>query len=290
MKEFLHKSNWNKLETVDQDMFDMVMGMVKGSFINQETSFSSSEVEPSSNPLDMFTSEDIAMMTSKLNIVLTAFYDTLDAAEYENIKVILLGYLDMTFENKGMTQPERTAYLAVIGEVYDKYLLHFQFVVGELQSFLGSLDETKITAIMELIPDNIEMMTDIDITILASQEIDILFGDDSFDVSEIAQILVEIYFDINNELNPDPTMVGNVQTAVETFLIDTFALVDIVKDLDSTYLSPENIEQIVELMSRGETIFSWFTEGFETALDSFEYYSDDLFDDCSFFIDACSAS
>ena len=264
---------------MDQEMFDMVMDLVLGQFIDPDSNARSIGQEISL--LDIYTPEKIAMIASKLNIVLTAFYNTLDQTDYDNIKVLLLGYLDDTFEADGMTPSERTAYLAVIGTTYDKYVIHFQFIVGELQSFLGSLDEPKITAVMELIPNEMDMeiMTDIDIAILASQAIDILFGDDSFDVSGILQIMAEGYFDVTTELNPIPADVAIVQAAIDVFMIDTFALVDIVKDLNPTYVSEANVEQILELIGRAEAITTWFTDGFESVLDTPIYYNDDMFDD-----------
>jgi hypothetical protein len=262
--------------SVDQEMFDMVFGLVMNLMIEPQYDNRS---EPEFNPMDLLTPENIVMVASKLNIIVSAVYDTLDQTDYDNIKVLVLGYLDDMFEAEGMTPAERTAFLAVIGTTFDKYLVHFQFLAEEIQSFLGSIDEEKVMSVMELIPENLEMMTDIDIAILVSQAYDIIFGDDSFDVSGVMQILVDVYFDITTELNPVPATVDAIKAEVAVFMSDTFALVDIIKDLNPTYISEIEVEQIMELIARGEAIVTWFIEGFESVSDPLVYYEQDMFDE-----------
>jgi hypothetical protein len=81
------------------------------------------------------------------------------------------------------------------------------------------------------------------------------------------------------ELNPDPALVAATQAAIDVFITDTLNLVTIIKDFDPTYLSEENIEQIIELMGRAEAIITWFIDGFESVADPLVYYNDDMFDD-----------
>ncbi|MBI9009112.1 MAG: hypothetical protein JEZ05_03695 [Tenericutes bacterium] len=265
--------------TIDQDMFDMVQEMMMSFMVSPQLNMR--PTEDMFNPMDLITPENVEFLATKVNSMLTAFYGTLDQTDYDNIKVLLLGYLDDMFEEEGMTPSERTAYLAVIGTTYDKYVLHFQFLVTEVQSFLGSVDQAKVTAIMELIPDmdKLEIMTDINIAILGSKIFDALFGDDSFDISGLLQIAADVYFDVSTELNPDPSIVTSTQTAIATFMTDTFALVDIVKDLNPTYVSEANVENVLELIGRAKAIAFWFIDGFETVGDPLVYYDDDMFDE-----------
>ncbi|XFA99709.1 hypothetical protein ACAG96_03770 [Candidatus Izemoplasma sp. B36] len=231
------------------------------------------------NIFQYLTPENIEFFASRMDTTILAIYNTLDQSDFDNAKVLLLAYMEDMMLAEGVDPLVVADEIAKMGLLYDEYVGYFHTIVGEITSLLESVDNAKATAIVDLIKEqNFGIMTDIDITITVSQMVEILIGDDSFDVSTILQILADIYFDMDETYNPLPSDVLIIQTDIDTYVTDTLALFTIVAGYDSHNLSLAEVENVMTLMERVMMVPSWFDNGFATVADPIVPYGDYLFE------------
>ena len=63
-----------------------------------------------------------------------------------------------------------------------------------------------------------------------------------------------------------------------TFITDTLALAYVVKDYHPTYISPEEVENLFDLIARIKSMSTWFELGFEHVTDPYEAYEETMLD------------
>ena len=259
------------IDSIDQDMFDFVyIQIIETMFGSMKLDYYDSYENPF---MKLITPENIVFVSENLATMLSAAQSTLSQADFDNLQVVVLGFLEELFTQEGKTEVEKTAMLAVIDSVMDRYINYFQFGLGELISFLFSVDMNKADVILkvaEINPEN--MMNPLDIPFIAANAFALVFADGSLDIPQIFEYLTEVYFDINTDFNPITTQVNATKAQVVTFITDTLALLDIVKDYHPSFVTPEETENVYELVARAMEIFTMFTEGF----DQVDFVVDDL--------------
>lgn len=231
------------------------------------------------NYMSFLTPETIEWIIARFNTTILAAYGTLDQTDFDNAKVVLLGYMEDMLLAEGVDPLDVTTEITEMGLLYDKYVGYFHTVVGEVTSLLGSVDNAKSTALVDLLKDqNFEVMTDVDIAILVSQAVEIAIGDDSFDVSALLQILADIYFDVNDSYNPLPSEILTIQTDMDTYVTDTLTLLTTVSGYDPHNLSLVEVENVMTLMTRVMKVGEWFENGFSSINDPIVPYRAELYD------------
>ncbi|MDC7243600.1 MAG: hypothetical protein PQJ44_06655, partial [Sphaerochaetaceae bacterium] len=89
--------------SVDEEMFEMVQDMMMSIFISERTYLQAPGIDEEIDIFDYLTTDNLVLMADELELMISAFYDTMDQSDYDNIKSLLLGYLDVQFEAEGMT-------------------------------------------------------------------------------------------------------------------------------------------------------------------------------------------
>lgn len=262
---------------IDEETFNTVVDLVMDIMVQQ---ININMDGPDINPQMYFTAENIMLVTGKLDMFIAAFYGTLDQIDYDNLKLLLLDYAEYSYTSEGLIPTEIDALLLSNGLLFDKFLTYFQFGVGEITNLLQSVDIVKATALAELAQQDFGMMTEIDITVLVSQGIDILIGDGSVDISLILQYMADIYFEVNQAATILPGDLTQLQTDIDIYITDVLLLIGIVKNYNSHLISASEVEVIFDLIARVQRIPSWFNDevGFSTVTDPIEYYGDYLYE------------
>ncbi|MCK5732435.1 MAG: hypothetical protein KAH13_05420, partial [Tenericutes bacterium] len=266
---------------MDQEMFDFVYGIIMEVMVETlGDNFVKGVDEIQGLPfMELLTPENIVGLASNLEKLLSAVQSTLQPADFDNLQVVALGFLEELFTLQEMDDLSRVAMLAVVDVVMDKYIGYFEFGFGQVISFLQSMDMNKADTIVGITYMDFDMFGgQIDLAIKVVQIAEVIIGDGSLDIPEIFQILTEIYFDVTNEFNPDAALVIATKAQVMTFITDTLALADEVNDYNPTFVSPEEVENIFELIGRVMSIPVWFDQGFEHITDPYDMYEDSLLD------------
>ncbi len=267
---------------MDQEMFDFVYGMVMEVMVETlGVNFVKGieEENPGFPFMNLITPENIVGLAGNLEKLLLAVQSTLQPADFDNLQVVALDFLDELFTLQGMDEMSRVAMLAVIDVVMDRYIEYFEFGLGQVISFIQSVDMNKAETIMSIANLDFEMFGNpIDFAIEVVQIAEVIIGDGSIDIYQIFKYLTEIYFDAPNEFNPDATLVATTKAQVMTFITDTLALAYVVKDYHPTYISPEEVENLFDLIARIKSMSTWFELGFEHVTDPYEAYEETMLD------------
>lgn len=261
--------------SLDEEMYNFVMEIVT-TLTDDGYGLRAPAEDYYKNPFDILaTTENIDLFTDKVTIILSAFLDSLDATDYQNIKNVVLGYFEEMLRQEGRSELEITAFLTIFDPVVDRYIGYFQEVSSEVVGFLDSIDEVKSAAIVPIFSlDIYDEPADIDLMIFIAQSMDILIGDGSLDVSMIMQDLAGIYFDVTNQFVPDTTQVATIQSEIDTFMVDFLGLIHEVAGYDPNYISPTEVERVLKLFGSFLAIGQWFDSGFEAVEDPIVVYQE----------------
>jgi len=260
---------------VDQETFDFVMYLID-------------RIEDLSNPYylgveyydpyyaltEILSVDNIMFVSGKLDTFLSALMATMDETDYANIKAAIIGYFGSLMNVQGKTELEIAEFMLTFEPVVDRYMDYVQFGIGEVLDLLGSMTPEKAEAIQMLIlGGHYFKYTDIESAIQISWAINTLISD-NIDINTIFEYLSVIYFDMNYEFVYDAQDLENVQAAVDTFITDYLALMGIIKDYDPTYMTPSNIQDVMEFYARFYAMMDWFSVGLETSMDPLTIYYD----------------
>ncbi len=251
---------------LDEETYEFVKDFIN--MMNMLDSYNDSYYIPY-NPFDMISEvineDNILMISGKLSTMITTLMSTMDITDFSNIETFIIGYVTAMLEDKGLDSTSILLYTNNLNTAIDLYTTYFISVVDEITSFLDSMDLDKAEVISNLIfMDKHIDASNIDFAIKLAQSVETLIGDDSFDISTIMEYMARIYFDVKNEFIVDELEVAEVQTAVGYFIDDLLDLVSDISDLNPTYVTPADVEDIMELYGRLFAIQKWFDQGFET--------------------------
>ena len=268
---------------IDEDLYDLVMSVMMMQFT--DSGFVLGMMMESESPLGRFEEflqpEKIVLYADMISSYLGAAWGTMDQADYDNIKAAALGYLDIMLTEKGMDPVDEDYLLANIGNAIDRYLGYLDLTVPLVVGKIDGIDLEKAEAIMQIASmDFFDGTSEIDIAIKLTQILDVLVDDDEMFFVDIYQFIIMIYFDVTEEFDADPLVVGQIQLLAGQFLVETFALADLIKDFNPTYVSPDDIHTILELFANVQFLGELFDMGFEHINDlPVTVYEDWLFDD-----------
>ncbi|MDD3478545.1 MAG: hypothetical protein PHP32_06680, partial [Candidatus Izemoplasmatales bacterium] len=249
----------------DQDTFDMMFGLMTGQI--QLT------------PEDL-NSDNLVMAAGMAADLIDLLMATIDQDDIDNIASIAKDAAAMYVDTLDMTLLEGAALLLKINAAIDKYLNAAYDAVGEISSFLHSIDADKADAILAFVAlMQSGTFNQNQIVIGVATLIDTLIADGSIDMEFVSGILVDLYFDVTTMLDPDPATVAAVKLALDANITRIFELAAEIALYDpSTFLSSEQMDSVAEFMARVEALVMMFDQGFETILDpiSFGYDHQDF--------------
>lgn len=245
-------------------MDSVVMGLDEGTF-NFIMSVLKGEIQPDPS---MLTSENIVLYTDMLHDVLVLIQSTIDSDDIANIKSLAQDIMAMYISTLGMDPADTLAMISTMNGIINQYVDVLVYTLADLTDFLGTIDTTKADAIIEFVTYmTTGVFTEQEVAIEASKLIDALIGDGSLDVSTLLNNLVEIYFDVNYMFMPDEATIIAVKAAAQANLSRMLELIALVKDYDSSALGLTELQNIDELVSRGQAFVMMFKVGFETILE-----------------------
>ena len=161
-------------------------------------------------------------------------------------------------------------------DVIDRYIGYFEFTLDEIITIVESIDTEKAEALISISTMFFDKQNDeLGLIIKIANLADVLLRDESDNVATLFTYLTAIYFDVTNDFDvPDEIDVADIQTTVETHILNIFTEANEVKDFNPTYLSPTDVYKVYQIFANIQAIGTWFDEGFESAEDTVVVYSD----------------
>jgi len=274
--------------TVDDATVDMILDFAMD-FLYQSMSFRRDDSVYYYDELDFYdegpdfdfmqfiTAENIEWVASRLDTTLLAVLGTLDVSDFDNAKVLLLGFLEAQLTAEGLDPLTEVAPMIVeYGDMFDKYVDYFNFFTGNLSSLLGSIDTVKASAFVELFEASLPgMKTEIDITILVSKAYEIVNGDDSFDVATFIEYVTDIYLDVNVVFNPDETERATILSGINLYVTQFTTLIETVSAYNPNHLTIGEMEYVSWLMAYAMNVPAIVESDFATLSDAVPPYQGD---------------
>ena len=246
------------LTNIDQGTFDLIMSILMGNMVIDETTF---------------TAENIAMYAGKLADLMTLFKSSITEAELDNLASLGKDLLEVFIATSDLTLIEQAQLLIKLQGAVDYYLPIIVSTYDDIILFLDSITVEKAQIVIdniqyigqEFVPQEMQV-------IAVSRIIDGVLGDGSFDVEALLHHLADVYFDVTTMFNPDSQTVLDVKAAITLNLTRIYELADIIQAYDPEIpLTGEQMLLVDEAISRVMAFAQMFKYGFEFILEPIEF-------------------
>lgn len=250
----------------DEDLFNMIMDIV-----------TSEAFDPSA----LLEPETIVLLVGKLADILATMQTAMDEDAVVNLGNLFKAVATVYVESLDLPAVEKTAMLSVILPKIDEYLGILVDVYDEILSFLQSVDETKVNAVLDFIAfmngeeeeeeeEPVVMMSmnmDYMVVVMveASKLVQTLVGDGSLDLTLILNHLVTIYFDVEYRFDADPDHVALIRGLVIENFTTLLTMTAEIALIDPANVGFEDMMLIQEFAQRGQALSEVFRYGFEVA-------------------------
>jgi len=277
--EDLYTSAKELMTDVDPDLFDLVIEMV------QMTKNLAKDEKPDFSFL--MTPENIALYVPKvvdiLQFILTKI--NTDAISIDNLITIGEDILTRVIESQDKTEIEKNLILILALPKVEEYVYMALGEFDNLVNFLETIDIVKAEAILNFIqmlpknetdgpdapdmgaledtgPGNYVLM----IWTIANFA-DVLFGDGSLDFSMIIDDVVDLYYDITTDFDPNKILKASVKVAAYDNFARLLELSAIIGSYNPVAIGVDGVIAIEEFMARGQALIGMFSSEFESILD-----------------------
>ena len=278
--EDLYTSAKELLTTVDSDLFDLVM----------EIMHLTMNLEEDENPDLSFllTPENLAFYIPKFVDILEFFQTKFDtgAISIDNLVTIGEDILTRVIQSQDMTETEKALILSLALPKVEEYVTMALDEFDNLINFLNSIDVVKVEAILDFVklfaqngpdgpdmsvleddgPDNYVLM----IWTIANFA-DVMLGDGSLDLSMIVDDVINLYYDITTQFEPDEVLKASVKAAANLNIARLLELSAIIGAYNPVAIGVDGVIAMEEFMARGQALAGMFSSGFESILEPIEF-------------------
>ncbi|MDD4595356.1 MAG: InlB B-repeat-containing protein, partial [Candidatus Izemoplasmatales bacterium] len=250
-------------QNMDDPTFTMLTALIETTTLNTIQNLFNGLISLESTGVTMADiSEYIANVSSLMGLI----GYTVDENDVNNFKDLAKDIIGVYVNSTDATILEKIAMISLFENAVDHYTEGLGVIFYELKDLLDSMDETKLTILMEQV-DSImsgDMGTSqyamiLNISIL----IDELLGSGEFDINAVLGYGVDLYFDITTEFMGDST---GAKTALQTIISDIIADAAAIKLYDFELLTAEQLETINDFFGNVTWIQQFITYGPENYL------------------------
>ncbi len=263
------------LTNVDPDIFDLIMQVMQMSKNLGE--------DESPDFSFLMTPENIALYIPKFVDILELIQTRIntEAISIDNLVAIGEDILTLIIQSQDMTEIEKTFILNLALPKVEEYVGMAIDEFGNLINFLNSIDVVKVEAIMDFV--NMFAKNQQDSSVLEplkSEEsnyvlmiwtianfADVLLGDGSLNLSMIVDDVVDLYYDVTTQFQPNEELKASVKIAANANIARLLELSAIIGSYNVVAIGVDGVIAIEEFMARGQALAGMFTAGFESILD-----------------------
>jgi hypothetical protein len=226
------------------------------------------------------TAEDITHMINKLGDILVAFESTLTPEEYTLIGDLIKEILPLAIMDPDMTQTDIDNLKLMVAGMVDYYLPTVFTTGSDLAHMLQTFTIEKTEALVSVVITmaiGMEMGLEDQMIVQVASALDILLGDDSLDITLLANTFIDIYFLVN--LGPNHgTDLTAIKTAFTANITEIMALAADINGANKMALTPADFANMEELELRIMTLSWWVDNGFTNmSIDASWTYSQGMF-------------
>ncbi|MDT8337185.1 MAG: hypothetical protein RQ856_05080 [Candidatus Izemoplasmatales bacterium] len=220
----------------------------------------------------LFVPGNLTYAVNKLGAILYAFEDTLSEEDYLLMTTLIKDILPIMIMPNDLTPEQEIEFISVFNDIVDQYITVLRLTGDDLIDFMLTFDDVKANQVLKII-GLVMMQTENDdqkaYNIAVSLEV--LFGDDSFDVKRLILDTIDVYYLASQGLEVDPLVVQATKTQVGSNIDQILLLAQTISTFDNNALTQADLKVINEFMAWSQNLFTGYDQGFTNLLTSYSY-------------------
>lgn len=225
---------------VSQTSFDFIMGLMSGESIPDP---------------ETLTALEIVALISQVKTLLNLVGDSFSEADAQNMIQFSKDISGMFVMTLGLDPTEEAAMITTINTEIETYFTMVGDVVEELLSFMDSISVAKVNAIMDFVDlMNSETATQYETAIAVATVIDVVLGDDSIDLTLLANYAIDGLFDATSMFDPDETAKDALKLTVSEGITDILAQAAVISGYDPSNLTTDQMTAVQDFMATVQTL------------------------------------
>jgi len=229
----------------------------------------------------LFVPGNLTYAVNKLGAILYAFENTLSEEDYFLMTTLIKDILPIMIMPDDLTPEQEIEFISAFNDIVDQYMTALRLTGEDLIDFMLTFDDTKANQLLKII--GLAMMqteNDDQIVYNLAVSLEVLFGDDSFDVKRLILDTIDIYYLVNQGFAVDPLVVEATKTQVGSNVDQILLLAETIATFDNNALTQANLEIIDEFMAWGMNLIMNYDQGFTNLMTSYTYtYTANDFDE-----------
>lgn len=251
---------------IDQEMIDIITALVSG---DQQFLVET-----------LFVPGNLTYVVNKLGAILFAFENTLSEEDYLLMTTLIKDILPIMIMPDDLTEAQELEFITAFNDIVDHYITVLRVTGDDLIDFMLTFDDAKADQVLKIIGlAMIQTENKDQIAYNIAVSLEVLFGDDSFDIKRLILDSVDIYYLVNQGITFDPLTVEPIKTQVGTNVDTILLLAETISTFDENALTTANLEVLDEFMAWGMNLIMNYDQGFTSLMTSYSYtYTTDDFD------------